>query len=115
MGYLMRFLYAVELFFYFMKEVVLANLQVAWLVLRNPKDLSPGIIKLPMNLKSEWAQVTLANMITLTPGTLSLNIFPAKGGDDPFILVHVTHFTDAEEVRRAIDEGFTRRLKRVFE
>lgn len=111
---ILRVFYFFELLLFFLKELMVANLQVALLVFKGPKKLSPGIIKVPFDLKSEIAQVTLANMITLTPGTLSIDIFPDSDHSGPYILVHVVHFEDAESVRKSINDGFTRRIKRVF-
>ena len=54
-------------------QIVLANLHVAYLVL-NPKAIRPEIIKFKTRLKSDFSMVTLANSITLTPGTITMDI-----------------------------------------
>ncbi len=54
-------------------QVVLANLHVAALVL-NPKGIAPRVIRFKTKLKSDFSMVTLANSITLTPGTITMDI-----------------------------------------
>ena len=54
-------------------EIVLANLHVVYLVLR-PGLIRPRVVRFTTRLKSELAQVTLGNSITLTPGTITMDI-----------------------------------------
>jgi multicomponent Na+:H+ antiporter subunit E len=54
-------------------QIVLANLHVAYLVV-NPKAIDPRIVRFKTRLKSEFSMVTLGNSITLTPGTITMDI-----------------------------------------
>ena len=54
-------------------QIVLANLHVAYLVV-NPKAIDPQIVRFKTRLKSEFSMVTLGNSITLTPGTITMDI-----------------------------------------
>ena len=54
-------------------EIVLANLHVVYLVCR-PGQLRPQVVRFKTGLKSDMAKVTLGNSITLTPGTVTLDI-----------------------------------------
>lgn len=54
-------------------QVILASLHVAWLVL-NPKGLHPQIVTVKTKLRSDISMVTFANSITLTPGTITMDI-----------------------------------------
>ena len=56
------------------KEVVKANLQVISLIFSTKYEVEPQIIHFKSNLKSEAAKVTLANSITLTPGTITISV-----------------------------------------
>ncbi|MBM7558442.1 Na+/H+ antiporter subunit E [Marinitoga litoralis] len=66
----------------FIAEMIKANIDVAARVLNPSLPLNPGIVKVPTNLKSNVGKLTLANSITLTPGTLSLE------ADDENIYIH---------------------------
>lgn len=54
-------------------QVILANLHVAYLVI-NPRGIDPQIVKYKSTLKSDFSKVTFANSITLTPGTITMDI-----------------------------------------
>lgn len=59
---------------YFIKEIVKANVDVAERVLRPDLPISPMIVRFRFPLKTPVPQVTMANSITLTPGTLTVEI-----------------------------------------
>lgn len=63
-------------------NLILANIDVAKRVLTPKIPVNPGIVKVPTNLKGDYGKLTLANSITLTPGTLSIDII------DDMIYVH---------------------------
>jgi multicomponent Na+:H+ antiporter subunit E len=58
-------------------QIVLANLHVAYLVL-NPRAIDPRIVRFKTKLKSQFAMVTLGNSITLTPGTITMDIIDGE-------------------------------------
>ena len=85
----------------FIKELVLSALRVAWLVVQPRLKLQPAIIAYPLTVTSD-AQITLlANLITLTPGTLSVDV----SADRKFLLIHAIDVTDREALIRSIREG----------
>lgn len=90
-------------------ELLLANLRSAYFVL-NPKKLSPGVVAIPLSIKHETAITLLVNLITLTPGSLSLDI----SDDRSTLYVHSMHIADADKFRQAIKDGFERRIKELF-
>ncbi|WP_158320343.1 Na+/H+ antiporter subunit E [Pseudobdellovibrio exovorus] len=94
---------------YFLKEVFVANVQIAKLVFKKPKYIHPAIIKVPLDIKTERGLLLLSSMITLTPGTLSLDI----SSDRKHLYVHVTHTTSPEVVVAQIKSGFERKLMEV--
>ncbi len=108
---MIRLFFAMELFIIFIKEVVVANLQVAWLVFQPTKNLRPALFKLPLQLKSEWGITCLAHMITLTPGTITISMAKDKSA----LYVHVLHSQDIAETRQSIKTIFERRLIRLFD
>jgi len=92
---------------YFFKELLVANLKMARYTLTPLSQLKPGILSIPIRPDMTDTEVTvLANMITLTPGTLSMDI----SADRTTLFVHFMHMDDPEAQRREIVEGFERRL-----
>lgn len=74
------------------KEIVAANISVLRKVMRPEIDISPRLIRVPVDLESDLARCTFANSITLTPGTVTVDV-----QDDGF-LVHALDgdFTDPD-------------------
>lgn len=104
----MYFLYYVPIFFY---EVIKANLDVAYRVLHPRLPINPGIVKIKTNLKSEIAQTMLANSITLTPGTMTVDI---KDGDMYIHWIDVKS-KEVEEATKIISQKFEKILREIFE
>ena len=102
---------ALGLLVYFLKEILLSNAAVARILLSPVSSLSPGIVAVPLDLKSDAGITVLANLVTLTPGTLSLDVSP----DRTTLYVHALHVDDPDAFRREVKEGFERRVKEVFE
>jgi len=96
----------------FMWLCLKANLDVAYRVLHPQLPIKPGIVKVKTNLKSPIARVALANSITLTPGTLSIDIT-----DDGYFYIHWIYvFSDDIEVAtQKIVSQFERILIKIFE
>ena len=104
------FLYYIPIFIW---ECFKANIDVAYRVIHPLRPINPGIVKVRTNLKSDIALTFLANSITLTPGTLSVDIDQKQG----FLYVHwidVKH-KDVEKASQVIVQRFERILRRIFE
>ncbi|WP_409328595.1 Na+/H+ antiporter subunit E [Trujillonella humicola] len=91
---------------YFARELVLANLQVVWDVLTPRSRLSPGIVALPLRSRTAGEITLLANLVSLTPGTLSL----AVGRDPDTLYVHGMYAGTREEFVRQLEEMEDRML-----
>lgn len=97
----------------FLYELLLSAVRVAWLVLSpNMKSkLVPGIIAFPLTAKTDTEITLLANLITLTPGTLSVDV----SKDRSVIFVHALAVPDKEALIADIAKGFERKVIEVFE
>ena len=95
---------------YFLKEVVVANVKVAAAVIAPRGRLRPAIVAVPLALDREAEIALLANLITLTPGTLSLDVSP----DRRTLYVHAMAVTSPDDLRREIRGGFERRILETF-
>ncbi len=108
--YFRRFPRALGLLLFFLWELLKANLRVAADVLRPLSHLRPGIVALPVSLTSDVEKTLLANLITLTPGTLSLDF----SEDGSTLYIHVLRIDTAEAVREEIARGFEHRIRELF-
>ena len=66
-------------------ELIKANLDVAFKALSPKLDIHPGFVKVPSELKSEYAEAMLADSITLTPGTITMDITEEDGQTNYYI------------------------------
>lgn len=95
---------------YFLWELVLSSLRVAYDVMTPRHHMRPGVIAIPLDVQSEVEIATLANLITLTPGTLSLDV----SADRKVLYIHAMYLDDVEAFRRRIKDGFERRVLQVL-
>lgn len=95
---------------YFGWELVLANLRVAYEVITPGHYMRPGIVAIPLDIQKDIEIILLANIITLTPGTLSLDV----STDRRVLYVHSMYVSDTEAFRRGIKQGFERRIQELF-
>lgn len=95
----------------FFWQVIKSNIDVAYRVLHPEMPIRPGIVKVRTTLKSEVAKTFLANSITLTPGTLTVDCI------DQYLYVHWINIIseEPEEETRIIVEKFEKYLKKIFE
>jgi multicomponent K+:H+ antiporter subunit E len=96
----------------FTYDVVLSNIQVAYLVLFKRADaLQSRFVTVPLDVRTPEAIVALAATITLTPGTLSVDV----ADDRATLLVHCIDVDDPEATVASIKDRYERRLKRILE
>jgi multicomponent Na+:H+ antiporter subunit E len=95
---------------FFVWELFLANLRVAWEVITPKHHMHPAIIAVDLDTVSDLQTTVLANFITLTPGTLSLDVSP----DRKTLYVHAMYVDDPDEFRNDIKQRLERRVIEVF-
>lgn len=100
----------IKFIFYFFSELIKANLEVAYEVMTPHYRMTPGIVKVPLDLKSDQGITLLANLITLTPGTLSLDV----SDDKKVLYVHSMYITDKEKFIKGIKNGFEKRILEIW-
>lgn len=90
----------------FVYELVAPSFQVAWDVV-TPRHLAkPGIIAVPLDARTDLEITVLANLICLTPGTLSLDV----SADRRVLWVHCMFIDDPDESRQALKDVMERRV-----
>ncbi len=99
----------VPVFFYY---VIIANFDVVYRALHPKMPIKPGIVKIKTNLKTESGITALANSITLTPGTLTVDLT-----DDGYLYVHWINVKsdDVEQATEFIAKRFEWFIKKIFE
>jgi multicomponent Na+:H+ antiporter subunit E len=96
---------------FFVWELLIANLRVARDVLRpGPLRMRPRVIAVPLNLRGDVPVTLLANVLSLTPGTLSLDI----SDDRKILFVHAIHSPNSEQTTLEIKQGFERLVSNLF-
>ncbi|MGY5846235.1 Na+/H+ antiporter subunit E [Salegentibacter sp. HM20] len=96
--------------FFFLYELIKANLQVAYEVSTPRMGMKPGIVKVPLDVKTNIGITLLANLISLTPGTLSLDV----SNDKKVLYVHAMYVTDKEKFIESIKNGFEKRIMEIL-
>jgi multicomponent K+:H+ antiporter subunit E len=94
----------------FLYDIVLANIQVARLILGRESALRPGFVWVPLALTDRHAIAVLSSIITLTPGTLTSDLSP----DGRHLLVHCLHLDDAAATVASIKQRYERPLQEIF-
>lgn len=108
--YAVKVVQVLGLLMFFVWELIKANLRVAYDVLTPGYAMRPGVVAIPLDARTD-AQITLlANLISLTPGTLSLDVAKDRGE----LYVHAMYVDDPDRVRRQIKAGFERRVLEVL-
>jgi len=108
--YLTKIPKIIEFIFFFLWELILANLRVTYDIL-TPKDLmKPAIVAVELEIMSDFEVTLLENIITLTQGTLRLDI----SEDKKKIYIHSMYVDDIERFKSEIKNNFERRILEVF-
>ncbi len=95
---------------YFIWELIVASLRVAIETLTPTHGMRPGVVAVPLDVKQDYQITLLANLITLTPGTLALDV----SADRRVMYVHTMYLKDEDTFRHEIKNGFERRVREVF-
>lgn len=93
-----------------LKAVVVANFKVALTVVAPRGRLRPAIVAVPLIVDRDAEIALLAMLVTLTPGTLSLDVSP----DRRTLYVHAMQLTSPDALRREVRDGFERRILELF-
>jgi len=87
---------------YFFVQLVKSNLQVAWEVITPRPSMNRAIISVPLHVSTDGLATVVGNAITLTPGTLTVDVRRDDPDRPPVLYVHVLHFSDVASTRRSI-------------
>ncbi|MEA3265561.1 MAG: Na+/H+ antiporter subunit E [Candidatus Fermentibacteria bacterium] len=106
-----KFLAVVGYVLFFLAQMVKANIDIFFRIFRPVIPIRPGIVRASLTLKSERARAIVANSITLTPGTITIDII----GDEIFIHWVFLPGGDVHSETQAMVDSFAVRLEKIFE
>jgi multicomponent Na+:H+ antiporter subunit E len=87
---------------FYIKEILTSNLRIARDVMRTKPAIQPGIVAVDIRALNTRSAVFVANLITMTPGTLALDL----SADGHFLYVHCLYLQDPEAVRQSLEKDF---------
>ncbi len=105
-----KLFYLIEFAVFYLWEVIISNLRVAREVLLPSGRMQPAVIEVDITGLSERQLLATANLITMTPGTLSLDV----SSERQTLLVHSLYVDDADDATRELENLFKERIRRVF-
>lgn len=108
--YVWRVLHIPSFTVFFLAELTKANIRVAIDVLTPRHLMTPGIVAIPLDVRGKLEITLLANLITLTPGTLSLDV----SDDHKVLYVHSMYITDPDSFRRDIKDNLERKIIKLL-
>lgn len=91
---------------FFIYELVVANIQAGYFIITPNSKLRPGIVGVPLDAKTDVEITFLTNLVSLTPGTLSVDV----SSDRKVLYVHSIHIADRDKFISNIKNGFEKRL-----
>ena len=107
--YIWRLWAALKLALLFFKELTLSNISVLQVVLRPKMNIQPMIFALPTDLEHDWEITLLSSLITLTPGTIVLNV----SDDQRTLYIHAIDVDDVDDAIDSIKNSFEKAIKEV--
>lgn len=106
-----RYIAFIKFLFIFLRQMFKANILMAYRVLSPGPPIKPGVVKMPLYLKSPLGRTIMANSITLAPGTFTMDIA------EDFLYIHWIYVTteDPAKTEELICGNLQKILKEVFE
>ncbi len=108
--YFYRIPKAFNFVFYFLYLMLKANLQVAYEVVTPRYNFKPGIIRFPLNTETDFEINVLSTLISLTPGTLILDV----SDDKKALYIHAMYLYDKESFIAELKTGLEHKLLEIL-
>ncbi len=94
---------------FYIIELVKANVRIAYDILSMHTRVRPGIAEIELDAKSDLEILTLVNLISMTPGSLCIDI----SEDKKYIYVHEMYFESTDALRKSIKNGLEKRILEI--
>jgi multicomponent Na+:H+ antiporter subunit E len=106
LSYFQKSMQFVRFVLFFSKELIVSSFRVALDVVKPLPLMRPGVVGIPLDAETDLEITLLANLISLTPGTLSLDVSP----DRKTLYIHAMYVVNPDDLRKEIKGGMERRL-----
>lgn len=93
-----------------MKDIVVANVEVALWIIGPVKKLKPGFVAIPINIQSDLGITILASTVSLTPGTVSAEV----SEDKQWLYIHALHLDNESELIETVKQRYEKPIKEIF-
>lgn len=90
MKILRKIYFGVDFFFFYLWKLVQSNFYIAWDIITPTMHTEPEFVDIPLSLKSTWGLLLFSNLLSMTPGTLSVDM----SRDRRMLQVHVLYKRD---------------------
>jgi multicomponent Na+:H+ antiporter subunit E len=104
--YFQKTMQGIRFALFFTKELVVSSWRVAIDVVKPLPHMRPGVVGIPIDAETDLEITMLANVISLTPGTLSLDV----SEDRKTLYIHAMYVVNPDDLRKEIKDGLERRL-----
>jgi len=94
---------------FYIIEVIIANMRIAWDIITPRHRMKPGVLAIPLDVETDMEILALNNLITMTPGTLSLDV----STDKRVIYVHAMYIDDVDKIRQEIKSRLEKKIMEV--
>lgn len=101
---------ALWILFFFIYELILSSMKVVFWIYTKPKKLRSEIFELPLQIKNPWGQIVMAHFITLTPGTLTIEILKNQNA----LRIHCLDKSSWEGTKDLVQKKLEPMLRKAF-
>lgn len=109
--YFHRMFRVIRLINFFIYELIMSSVKVAWDVITPTDHSNPAVIEMPLDVESEMEIFLVANLISLTPGTLTLDVDAKRN----CLIIHAMFADDVDALIAELKDGMEYQVKRAFE
>jgi multicomponent Na+:H+ antiporter subunit E len=110
MKWIKKIYYIIAFIFYYMLKLIQSNIFIAYDILTPKMHTKPAFMEVPLRLKTDMGLLLFSNLLSMTPGTLSMDI----SRDKKKILVHVLYYSSDELMQKDFD-GIQEKIRRITE
>ncbi len=110
MKILKKIYFSIEFIVYYMVKLIQANLFIAYDILTPKMHTKPAFMEVPVNLNTDSGLLLFSNLLSMTPGTLSIDV----SEDKKILYVHVLYYS-SEELMQKDFNGMQQKIKRITE
>lgn len=100
----------IKFILFYLFELFRSNLVIAWDIVTPTHYMRPGVIAIPLEAKTDVEITVLSNLITMTPGTLSLDV----SEDRKVLYVHAMYIDNVQTLRQHTKDSLERRVLEIL-